>query len=46
MPRPGTPNYNAVSLAIQKNGYEALQGRLSVDDAIKQMAAELQQAIQ
>ena len=46
VPRPGTPNYNAVSLAIQKNGYEALQGRLSVDDAIKQMAAELQQAIQ
>ncbi|MFT4216408.1 MAG: ABC transporter substrate-binding protein [Micropruina sp.] len=46
VPRPQTPNYNAVSLAIQKNGYEALQGRMSVDDAIKQMAAELQQAIQ
>lgn len=46
VPRPQTPNYNAVSLAIQKNAYDALQGRVSVDAAIKQMAADLQQAIQ
>ncbi len=46
VPRPQTPNYNAVSLAIQKNTYDALQGRVSVDAAIKQMAADLQQAIQ
>jgi multiple sugar transport system substrate-binding protein len=45
VPRPQTPNYNAVSLAIQKNAYAALQGKVSVDDAIKQMAADLQQAI-
>ncbi|UUL75623.1 ABC transporter substrate-binding protein [Pseudarthrobacter sp. Fe7] len=45
-PRPKTPNYNAVSLAIQKNSYEALQGKISVDQAITQMAADLKQAIQ
>lgn len=45
VPRPQTPNYNAVSLAIQKNAYAALQGKVSVDDSIKQMAADLQQAI-
>jgi multiple sugar transport system substrate-binding protein len=45
VPRPKTPNYNAVSLAIQKNGYAALQGKVSVDSAIKDMASDLQQAI-
>jgi multiple sugar transport system substrate-binding protein len=45
-PRPKTPNYNAVSLAIQKNSYAALQGKMTVDQAITQMAADLKQAIQ
>ena len=45
VPRPRTPNYNAVSLAIQKNAYSALQGEMSVDEAITQMAADLEQAI-
>lgn len=45
-PRPRTPNYNAVSLAIQKNAYAALQGTVTVDEAITQMAADLEQAIQ
>lgn len=44
-PRPRTPNYNAVSLAIQENGYAALQGSMSVDEAITKMAADLEQAI-
>lgn len=45
-PRPKTPNYNAVTLAIQKNAYSALQGKVTVDQAITQMAADLKQAIQ
>lgn len=45
VPRPQTPNYNAVSLAIQKNSYAALQGKMTVDQAITQMAADLKQAI-
>lgn len=45
VPRPRTPNYNGVSLAIQKNAYAALQGSISVDDAITQMAADIQQAV-
>jgi multiple sugar transport system substrate-binding protein len=44
--RPKTPNYNAVTLAIQKNAYAALQGKVTVDQAITQMAADLKQAIQ
>lgn len=44
-PRPKTPNYNAVSLAIQKNAYPALQGKVTVDEAITQMAADLKAAI-
>lgn len=44
-PRPRTPNYNAVSLAIQENAYAALQGSMSVDEAITKMAADLEQAI-
>lgn len=46
VPRPSTPAYNAVSLAIQKNAYAALQGKMTVDAAITQMAADLKQAIQ
>lgn len=45
VPRPRTPNYNAVSLAIQENTYAALQGSVTVDEAITQMAADLEQAI-
>jgi len=45
VPRPKTPNYNAVSLAIQKNAYAALQGQKSVDQAITDMAADLKKAI-
>jgi multiple sugar transport system substrate-binding protein len=44
-PRPATPNYNAVSLAIQKNAYAALQGKVSVDEAITSMAEELGRAV-
>jgi multiple sugar transport system substrate-binding protein len=43
-PRPSTPVYNEVTLAIEKNAYEALQGKKSVDDALKDMAADLQRA--
>lgn len=46
VPRPKTSDYNAVSLAIQQNAYAALQGKVSVDAAIKQMASDLRQAIQ
>jgi len=45
-PRPKTPNYNAVTLAIQQNAYPALQGKVSVDTAITNMATALKQAIQ
>ncbi|MGO4602509.1 ABC transporter substrate-binding protein [Terrabacter sp. 2YAF2] len=44
-PRPATPNYNAVSLAIQKNVYTALQGQATVDQAITAMADELGRAV-
>ncbi len=44
-PRPKTPNYNAVSLAIQENAYAALQGSKTVDEAITDMAADLEAAI-
>jgi multiple sugar transport system substrate-binding protein len=43
-PRPASPNYNEVSLAVQKNAYAALQGQKSVDQAIKDMAGELERA--
>ena len=43
--RPKTPNYNAVTLAIQKNAYSALQGKTTVDQAITEMATDLKQAI-
>ena len=42
--RPASPNYNEVSLAIQTNAYAALQGQKSVDQAIKDMKAELERA--
>jgi len=45
-PRPVTPNYNQVTLAIQKNAYAALQGKMSVDDAVKAMSDQLKQAAQ
>ena len=44
-PRPKTPNYNAVSLAIQKNAYKALQGTVSVDEALASMQKELTEAM-
>ena len=43
--RPKTPNYTAVTLAIQKNAYSTLQGKTTVDQAITEMAADLKQAI-
>jgi multiple sugar transport system substrate-binding protein len=45
-PRPKTPNYNAVTLAIQTNAYAALQGKVTVNQAITSMAAALKVAIQ
>jgi multiple sugar transport system substrate-binding protein len=42
--RPVTPAYNDVTLAVQKNSYEALQGKVSVDEAISAMTEELKQA--
>jgi multiple sugar transport system substrate-binding protein len=45
VPRPKTPNYNAVSLTIQENAYAALQGKKTVDQAITDMAAGLKKAI-
>lgn len=44
-PRPKTPKYNAVSLAVQKNAYKALQGEVSVDEALQSMQQELTEAI-
>jgi multiple sugar transport system substrate-binding protein len=44
--RPASPNYNEVSLAIQTNAYAALQGKKSVDQAIKDMKTELERASQ
>lgn len=42
--RPVTPVYNEVTLAIEKNSYAALQGKKSVDDALKDMAADIKRA--
>lgn len=42
--RPVTPVYNEVTLAVEKNAYEALQGNKSVDDALKDMAADIKRA--
>lgn len=42
--RPVTPNYNEVTTAIEKESYAALQGTKSVDQAIKDMKSDLEQA--
>lgn len=41
VPRPVTPFYPAVSVAIQDNAYAALKGEKSVDDAIVDMEAAI-----
>jgi multiple sugar transport system substrate-binding protein len=38
VPRPVSPYYPAVTLAIQDNAYEALKGTTSVEDALKSMS--------
>lgn len=45
VPRPKTPYYNAVSLAIQSNAYEALQRAATVDEAISNMASSIEDAV-
>jgi len=45
VPRPKTPYYNGVSLAIQSNGYEALQRAAGVDEAISAMASSIEDAV-
>lgn len=42
--RPVTAAYPEVTLAIEKNAYAALQGKKSVDDALKDMAADIKRA--
>jgi len=42
--RPKTPNYNAMTRAIQAHAYAALQGRETVDEAIGELAAALREA--
>ncbi len=44
--RPITPYYNDVHLAIEDAVYPALQGSVSTDQAIKDLAGKLQEAIQ
>lgn len=44
-PRPVTPYYNEISLAIQEHSYAALQGEKSVDQAITDMEVELKRII-
>lgn len=44
-PRPVTPYYNEISLAIQEHTYAALQGEKSVDQAITDLEAELKRII-
>jgi len=43
-PRPATPYYNEVSLAVQRPAYKALQGEESPDAAVQEMADRLRQA--
>lgn len=43
-PRPISPVYAQLSRAIYDNVYEALQGNLSVDDAVTKMASEIEAA--
>lgn len=45
VPRPKTPYYNGVSLAIQSNSYKALQRAAGVDEAIANMAASIEDAV-
>ncbi|MEP6666362.1 MAG: ABC transporter substrate-binding protein [Nocardioidaceae bacterium] len=44
IPRPITPFYPAVTLAIQENAYAALQGDVSVETALKDMGAAIKTA--
>jgi len=43
-PRPATPYYNEVTLAIQRAAYRALQGQETVDAAVREMADRLRRA--
>jgi multiple sugar transport system substrate-binding protein len=40
-PRPKSPNYEQVSLAVQAVGYDALAGRQTPDAAVARLAREL-----
>jgi multiple sugar transport system substrate-binding protein len=42
--RPATPRYEEVTLAVQRAAYQALQGRESVDAAVREMAVRLRRA--
>lgn len=44
IPRPVTPFYPAVTQTIEQNVYQALQGSLSVDDAVKNIQSGITQA--
>ncbi len=44
VPRPITPYYPDVTLAIQENAYAALKGDVSVEDALKDMQAAIETA--
>jgi multiple sugar transport system substrate-binding protein len=44
IPRPVTPFYPAVTEAIETNAYAALQGKTSVQDALKNLQAAIQSA--
>jgi multiple sugar transport system substrate-binding protein len=44
VPRPVTPYYPAVTTAIQENGYAAIKGDKSVDQALQDMAAAIRAA--
>jgi multiple sugar transport system substrate-binding protein len=46
IPRPVSPYYPAVTLAIQDNAYEALKGTVSVEDALKSMSDAIAAASQ
>jgi multiple sugar transport system substrate-binding protein len=44
VPRPVTPFYPAVTKAVETNSYAALQGKVSVETALKNMQAAIQSA--
>ena len=44
VPRPVSPFYPSITTAVQDNGYAALKGDKSVDQALKDMAAAIQTA--